>query len=205
MCGRARSTIKPSEICDLINNVLNIRIAQHNLVNNNNEEYTVNNAENLTPGMLLYVAYINNNELHVEMMKWGINMNKMTLFNTRTEELKDKPMFNRMMKKNRGIIILDGFYEYKSNGNKQPKIKYIASPANNKYFTVPVVFNNKKKFTILTQPAVTNNYKSIHHRQPVLLSNYNLHNWIIICKNDDIHENLINMDEEFNAFHLTTL
>ena len=201
MCGRARATARPSEIRNIVNRVLNAQLPENDAIVNN---AIVNNAENLTPGMTMYVAYINeNNELAVDPMIWGIKMNKMTLFNTRSEELMNKPMFNKLMKNNRGVVVLDGFYEFASNGKGRPKTKYMITPLKEQYFIVPVLFNNKGCFTMLTQPPVTEIFKTIHERQPVILSNSQLYCWIYINEKEMQYENIRDVDKSLNTFKLT--
>ena len=198
MCGRARATTRPSEIRNIVNSILN---ANANAVSMNANENMVNNADNLTPGMSMYVAHTNeNNEITVDMMTWGIKMNNMTLFNTRSEDIMNKPMFSKMMKNNRGVVVMDGFYEFVSNGKGKPKTKYMVTPTEHKYFIVPVIFNNKGCFTMLTQSPVIESFHKIHDRQPVMLSKSQLHCWMYI-NNNDIQSNIIkDTDESVNTF-----
>ncbi len=201
MCGRARSTTRPSDIRNILNRVLNV--GSEASLTNAAADVAVNNAENLTPGMSLYVAYVNNNnEICVDMMTWGIKVSKMTLFNTRSEELVKKPMFGRMLKENRGVVLLDGFYEYVSNGKGKSKTKYMITPAEGDYFAIPVLFNKKGRFTILTQPPVSDVYHKIHDRQPVIMSYPQLHCWICAKEHYVQYDNIKNIDNVVNTFKL---
>jgi putative SOS response-associated peptidase YedK len=129
-------------------------------------------------------------------------MNKMTLFNTRSEELMNKPMFNKMMKNNRGVVVLDGFYEFVANGKGRPKTKYMITPLKEQYFIVPVLFNNKGCFTMLTQPPVTEIFRTIHERQPVILSESQLFCWIYINEKEMQYDNIRDVDKSLNTFKL---
>ena len=203
MCGRARSTARPSEIRNILNRILNDQESAPVLIN---EDTIVNNADNITPGMCMHVAYMDNdNNICVDIMTWGIKMSNMTLFNTRSEDLSEKPKFCKMMKDNRGVVILDGFYEYISNGRGKPKSKILITPADNKHFIIPVIFNNKKSFTILTQSPVTETYSTIHDRQPVIFSNTQLYYWIVTHKHHDQFDNIKNIDVSINTFNMISV
>jgi putative SOS response-associated peptidase YedK len=212
MCGRTRSTVRPSQIRNILNNVLSEREREpvvdmsrdDDVIDlTGDDECVVNNAENLCPGMCMYVAYLDAEQnVRVDMMIWGIKMNKMSLFNTRSEELTAKPMFWKMMSQNRGVVLVDGYYEWMSNGKGKPKIKYLISPENSQYFVLPVIFNNKGSFTILTRDPVTKSIRDIHERQPVILSNTQIQNWVNQDNTKDamtIYENMRNTDMMCNA------
>jgi len=125
MCGRTRSNVNISDIRHIIQNIQN----ENMIVNNNiNQENVINRTDNITPGMLMYIAYINNdNILNIEPMVWGFKMINMLIFNTQSETIKEKKMYMNLMKKNRGIVIIDGFYESLKCENKILEKYYVSN------------------------------------------------------------------------------
>jgi len=199
MCGRARSNIRPVDIRRILDNVLNANTMEPSASNHSNhtspedhfynsaimgenwEERIVNSADDLSPGMMMYVAFMDDKQMiHIKPMLWGITMNKLNLFNTQVEVLDQKPMYWKLATKNRGVVFVDGYYEWKSNGRGKPKTKYLVSPTQSDYFILPVLFNNTGKFAVLTQDPVCNEVALIHHRQPVILSHQQTETWIRI-------------------------
>ena len=189
MCGKAKSTTTPSKIANIINTAMATHNASQecNLSNDMLEE-----TDNIVPGMSMYVAYYNNvNELTIEEMKWGLygfagKTNGIT-FNSRIENIKSNFMSKRIQY-NRGVIIIDGFYENKTNyfTNKQ------------KCLVIPVLFDipayGLNVFTILTKPA-EENIQHLHTRQPVVLDELNLCKWMnmVEYKKKIIINNISNM------------
>lgn len=183
MCGRVRSTIQPSDIRNILSNVLyNSEIREPAIdpsTDVNINENIINSVEELSPGMEMNVAFIDDKKcLQVKPMTWGISINKMCLFNTQVENLSEKPMFWKLTTHNRGVILVDGFYEWKSNGKGKPKTKYFVTPSESDYFVFPVIFNNKDKFTILTRDPLTEAIRNLHHRQPIMLSYIQIKIWV---------------------------
>lgn len=196
MCGRARSNIGQVNIGQIIINAMaNVRVNRLNEVNNGG---AVNNADNVSPGMMMYVAHMNeSNTVNIEPMLWGITMKDMTLFNTQVESLDTKPMYWKMADKNRGVVFVDGYYEWKGSGKS--KTKYLIKPDDGKYFMLPVLFNGKNKFTILTQDPISEEIKSVHHRQPVILSDEQMQMWLSKCYSKDDAWNNINVKKMYDV------
>jgi putative SOS response-associated peptidase YedK len=202
MCGKARSTTTPSRIANIINTAMeNHYSTQATLQTNSHSNETLEETDNIVPGMSMYVAYYNNvNELIIEEMKWGLygfagKSNGIT-FNSRIENIKNNFM-SKKIQFNRGVIIIDGFYE---KLNKTPH--YITNKHN--CIIVPVLFDipsyGLNVFTILTKPS-DENIQHIHNRQPVVFDKLNLCKWMnmieynkkIIINNIS---NIINIYEE---------
>ena len=122
MCGKARSTANPSKISSIVKNAMARHQAQNkptDTTEQSNEQSNNDSAleavDNIVPGMSMYVAYFNEeNLLIVEEMKWGLygfagKTNGIT-YNSRIENIGSNFM-SKKIKSNRGVVILDGFYE----------------------------------------------------------------------------------------------
>jgi len=87
---------------------------------------------NCGPGMWLPVIRCNSEDgaPEIQTMKWGLipsfhkqeeKMDFFKMFNARSETITSSPVFRRLLPSKRCIVLLNGFYEWKKNGNqKQP-------------------------------------------------------------------------------------
>ena len=181
MCGKAKSSTTPSRIETIINNVINN--VSRTVVNCDNTP--LDKPDNIVPGNMMHVAHIDDNELHISQMKWGLigyagNFNRYT-FNTRLETAKKI----KNGKQKRAIIFIDGYYESKAIDSKKPKTAknretyFITNKQN--MLIVPVFYSVYKdgsmNFTILTK-ASDENIEDIHERQPVVLNEKTTSIWL---------------------------
>jgi putative SOS response-associated peptidase YedK len=109
---------------------------------------------------------------------WDKKVNHFALFNGRSETFQDLPSFANTK---RGIIFVDGFYEWKGEGKtgKQPHYIYLKT---GKPMMMAVAYNycqalNKNTFSIMTR-ASYGGMQSIHTRQPLLLSEESAEVWL---------------------------
>jgi putative SOS response-associated peptidase YedK len=202
MCGKAKSTTTQSKIESIINNAMsNYESENHSQENTRDNSETVEETDNIVPGMSMYVAYYNKqNTLMIEEMKWGLygfagKSNGIT-FNSRVENIKNNYM-SKKIQSNRGIVIIDGFYEKFGKTSN-----YISNKQN--CLVVPVLFEipsfGLNVFTMLTKPA-DENILHIHKRQPVVLDDLNLCKWMNMIKYNKISiinniSNMINICEQ---------
>jgi putative SOS response-associated peptidase YedK len=106
------------------------------------------------------------------------------LINARIESLTEKPMFNALLKTNRCIIPMDGFYEWKRNGNA--KIPFRIITKDQKIFAVAGLWSRCLiestgelifSFTVITNhPNVL--MEKIHDRMPAILMPENEKIWL---------------------------
>lgn len=129
----------------------------------------------------------NENSNIIQMVEWGLvpswaetDWKRNYTLNARIETLDEKPSFKNIQQ-NRCIILVDGFYEWKKEGNK--KYKYEIG-VKNELFAFAGLFDvnkGKKSYTIITTEA-KGIMREIHNtklRMPVSLTNaedYN--NWL---------------------------
>ncbi len=179
MCGRARSDVNVAQIVQQVGG-RGYQSQTQTQTQSSNEIIT--RGDVITPGMLMYVATMCNQEMNITPMLWGFKLPHMTLFNVQSETMAQKPMYKGLLKSNRGVVVLNGFYEsVKHESSKKIKQKYYVTNADESLMMIPVVFRNNS-FTMLTTDA-TGELKKIHHRQPVILNEESLENWLN-CKGD---------------------
>ncbi|XP_057754188.1 uncharacterized protein LOC130973595 isoform X1 [Arachis stenosperma] len=126
MCGRARCTLRGDDVARACHRTLPATRSLH--MDRYRPSY------NVSPGFNLPVVRredASNSEGHVlHCMKWGLvpSFTKKTerpdhykMFNARSESLNEKASFRRLLPKNRCLVALEGFYEWKKDGSrKQP-------------------------------------------------------------------------------------
>ncbi|XP_062198189.1 uncharacterized protein LOC133900918 isoform X3 [Phragmites australis] len=119
----------------------------------------------------------------IQCMKWGLvpsftgkteKPDHFRMFNARSESVKEKSSFQRLIPKNRCLVAVEGFYEWKKDGSK--KQPYYIHFQDNRPLVFAALYDTWKNsegesirtFTILTTRASTS-LKWLHDRMPVIL------------------------------------
>jgi len=129
--------------------------------------------ENIAPTNSILTVVNADDNVTAELDKWGIKFSAKSplIFNSRIETIASKPFWNRMFDKNRCVVPMTAFYEWKKIKTK--KIPHRISLKNDELFFVPALFHIdiegiKHISLITTEP---NEFmKDIHHRMPVILN-----------------------------------
>ncbi len=122
--------------------------------------------------------YINGNTL--EKLKWGLipswskKKDFKALINARLETIDEKISFKKLIKLNRCVAIADGFYEWKRE--EKSKIPYYFSREDKKNMYIAGIYENNE-FCLITENA-SENVKTIHHRQPVILNENDINRYL---------------------------
>ena len=148
----------------------------------NEDDYTP--SYNLSPTQLSPVL-VKNEARALYSMRWGFGFqSKMRpIFNARAESLSIKKSFKGLISRNRCIVLSNGFYEWKNDGNN--KTPYFIHHDAGKIIQMAglckwdIDQNGKRKlvYTIITKEARPS-LKDIHHREPVMLSENAASKWI---------------------------
>ena len=83
---------------------------------------------NVAPTQPIPVVLVENGARHFRLMRWGLLPGWVKdpkgftlLINARSETVLEKPAFKRAIRRRRGLIPADGYYEWKAvDGRKQP-------------------------------------------------------------------------------------
>ncbi|PUZ37549.1 hypothetical protein GQ55_9G128700 [Panicum hallii var. hallii] len=119
----------------------------------------------------------------IQCMKWGLvpsftgkteKPDHFRMFNARSESVKEKASFRRLIPKNRCLVAVEGFYEWKKDGSK--KQPYYIHFQDHRPFVFAALYdawtNSEGEiihtFTILTTRA-SSSLKWLHDRMPVIL------------------------------------
>ncbi|XP_060180344.1 uncharacterized protein LOC132610101 isoform X2 [Lycium barbarum] len=198
MCGRARCTLRADDIPRACH--LNGRPVRHVDMNRYRPAY------NVSPGFNVPVVRRedepNGDGAVLHCMKWGLvpSFTKKTekpdhyrMFNARSESIKEKASFRRLVPKNRCLVAVEGivsiaismvlsdaiffrFYEWKKDGSK--KQPYYIHFKDGRPLVLAALFDSWKNpegevlytFTILTT-SVSSSLEWLHDRMPVILGN----------------------------------
>ena len=151
----------------------------------------------------------------IDSMCWGLipsfakeenykDLQKMTL-NSRGETIFEKPSFKNSIKNKRGILVLDGFYEWRHfNKIKYP---YYIFPKNDSVFYLGCIYNSWvskesgeiiDSFSIITTPAniLMEKIHNTKKRMPLILDKRDIENWINPKEDIEKVKNLLNAYKE---------
>ena len=157
---------------------------------------------NIAPGADIPAAF-SSDTIDLAYMHWGIAphwaRNKpgaRPLINARIETALEKPSFRQLMRNNRAIIPVNGFYEWRrTNTQKTP---YYIDSAEYEALALAGIFQITPEGTlevaILTKEG-TGMMASIHHRMPVLLTYDSMTSWLAPQTDDAIMNLLIAQKE----------
>ncbi|XP_025792767.1 embryonic stem cell-specific 5-hydroxymethylcytosine-binding protein isoform X1 [Panicum hallii] len=129
----------------------------------------------------------------IQCMKWGLvpsftgkteKPDHFRMFNARSESVKEKASFRRLIPKNRCLVAVEGFYEWKKDGSKkQPYYIHFQDHRPLVFAALYDTWTNSEgeiihTFTILTTRASTS-LKWLHDRMPVILGdNDSVNAWL---------------------------
>ena len=122
--------------------------------------------------------YTNGNTL--ELLKWGIvpswskQKDFKPLINARLETIDEKISFKKHIKLHRCVVVADGFYEWKREDKKKTPFYFLRD--DKKMMFIAGIFENSQ-FCLITEQA-TENINEIHHRQPVILNEKDINNYL---------------------------
>lgn len=146
---------------------------------------------NITPSSPIIAVIDGDNGFSARYFHWGLipfwakdKKNSYRMINARAETLTQKPAFKQAFKTQRCIIVMSGFFEWKTmDGHKQP---YFIYPKQDDVFKVAGIWQNwtdKASGEIIESCAIitceANLFmKAIHHRMPAIIANKDYDNWL---------------------------
>ncbi|CAH8263710.1 unnamed protein product [Arabidopsis lyrata] len=179
MCGRTRCTLRPDDIQRASH--------RHTVPTRSLHLDRYRPSYNIAPGSYIPVLRRENEVVGdgvvVHCMKWGLvpGFTKKTdkpdffkMFNARSESVAEKASFRRLLPKNRCLVAVDGFYEWKKEGSK--KQPYYIHFEDGRPLVFAALFDSWQNsggetlytFTILTTTS-SSPLQWLHDRMPVIL------------------------------------
>ncbi len=129
--------------------------------------------ENIAPAEKIFSINYSNRNYILSRTNWGIKFSEDSplIFNSRIETIKTKNFWGNIFDKNRALVPMTGFYEWKKE--KAKKIPFRIFLPDEKIFFVPALFytdKNKHTYTSLITTTPNDFIRQVHHRMPVILS-----------------------------------
>ena len=165
MCGRFVITNPVSKTKGIVKKAINVE---------NNENYNAHPSQNLP----VIKKYTNGNTL--ELLKWGIvpswskQKDFKPLINARLETINEKISFKKHIKIHRCVAVADGFYEWKRDAMKKIPFYFLRDDKKMMFFAG--IFEDNQ-FCLITEQA-SENVNEIHHRQPVIINEKDINNYL---------------------------
>ena len=165
MCGRFVVTNPVSKTNGIVKTAIKVE---------DTENYNAHPTQNLP----VVKKYTNGNTL--ELLKWGIvpswskQKDFKPLINARLETIDEKISFKKHIKIHRCVAVADGFYEWKRDGKE--KIPFYFLRDDKKMMFIAGIFSDNQ-FCLITEQA-SQNINEIHHRQPVILNEKDINNYL---------------------------
>jgi putative SOS response-associated peptidase YedK len=151
---------------------------------------------NLCPTQNSPVLRLVDGELQFEQMRWQLVPNwepvfntKLSTINAKSETVFDSPLFGDLVCRQRCIIPISGFYEWKTEGQRKRPFKIHLQ--NNAIMSLAGIWDTwrpgtaleRHSFSIVTT-AANPFMREIHDRMPVILAQAVIEDWL----NPEIHE-----------------
>jgi putative SOS response-associated peptidase YedK len=151
---------------------------------------------NLCPTQDSPVLWVVDGELQFECMRWQLVPNwepafntKLSTINAKSETVFDSPLFGDLVVRQRCIVPISGFYEWKTEGQRKRPFKIHLQ--NNAVMSLAGIWDTwrpgtpleRRSFSILTT-AANAFMREIHDRMPVILEGSTVNDWL----NPEIHE-----------------
>ena len=165
MCGRFVITYPVAKTKSIVKKSINVE----DLENYNAHPYQ---------DLPVIKKYINGNTL--ELLKWGIvpswskKKDFKPLINARLETIDEKVSFKKHIKIHRCVVIADGFYEWKREGKEKTPFYFLRE--DKKMMFIAGIFEDNQ-FCLITEQAAVN-INQVHHRQPVILNEKDINNYL---------------------------
>ena len=170
MCGRYVVTKPVTKTADLVKTSIKVE---------DRDNYNAHPTQKLP----IIKSYTNGKTL--ENCNWGLVPSWATdkkdfrpLINARLETLMEKVSFKKLIQTSRCLVVADGYYEWKRE-NKEKTPYYFTRSDNSLIFFAAIHQNNQ--FCIITREA-TDKIKEIHHREPLILNEEQISNYLDIKK-----------------------
>lgn len=126
---------------------------------------------NIAPTDKIFSISRADNTYKLSLVNWGIKFSDDSplIFNSRIETIKEKKYWMNLFSKNRTLVPMSAFYEWKKEGTR--KIPYRIFLPDEDLFFVPALYyidKDKNVFTSLITTTPNKFIQPIHHRMPVI-------------------------------------
>jgi putative SOS response-associated peptidase YedK len=170
MCGRYVVTKPVTKTADLVKS--NIKVEDK-------DNYNAHPAQKLP----IIKSYTNGKT--IENYNWGLipfwaegKKDFRPLINARLETLMEKVSFKKLIQTSRCVVVADGYYEWKRE--RKEKIPYYFTRSDSNLIFLAAI-HQENQFCIITREA-TSNVKQVHNREPLIINQEQISNYLNIKK-----------------------
>ena len=170
MCGRYVISKPVSKTVDLVKTNIKVEDADN---------------FNAHPSQKLPVIKSYTNGKALELCEWGLvpawskKLDKFSpLINARKETLMEKVTFKSLIQTSRCLVLADGYYEWKRE--EKTKIPYFFTKKDDELMFFAGIHQNNQ-FCIITRES-SENVRQIHHREPVIINQSQINNYLNVKK-----------------------
>ena len=171
MCGRYKITKPVTKTVDIVKTNIKVEDA---------DNYNAHPTQKLA----IIKSYTNGKAL--ELCEWGLvpNWSKKLekfspLINARKETLMEKVTFKNLIQTSRCVVPVDGYYEWKREDKS--KVPYYFTKEDDEIMFFAAIHQNNQ-FCIITREA-TEKVSAIHHREPLIINQSQINNYLNVKKN----------------------
>jgi len=152
---------------------------------------------NVAPTQPIPVVLVENGVRHFQLMRWGLlpawvkdPRGFTLLINARSETVLEKPAFKNAIRRRRGLIPADGYYEWKAvDGRKQPHFIHRADGVPLGFAAVFETWigpNGEELDTVaIVTAAASEDLADLHDRVPVTIAPEDFERWLD-CRGDEV-------------------
>ena len=147
---------------------------------------------NIAPTQQIAIVRVEESVARVEPARWGLiphwkkDLDGPPLFNARAETVASKPSFRDAFKAQRGVIPLDGYYEWKADedsagsGKGKPKKQpyYVTGPEGMLWAAGLWATGMDRLSATMVTTAATEEMEWLHHRLPKFLTSEEIGPWL---------------------------
>lgn len=138
---------------------------------------------NIAPTQQVPLIRIAGSDARIDAARWGLlptwkkDETGAPLFNARGETVAEKPSFRSAFKARRGLMVLDGYYEWRQTENgKQP---YFVRPEDGMLFAAALWETGLDRLsTTMVTTEAAENMAWLHHRLPLFLRRDEIRQWV---------------------------
>ncbi len=138
---------------------------------------------NVAPTQQVPLIRIAEQTARIDPARWGLlptwkkDETGPPLFNARGETVAEKPSFRSAFTSRRGLMLLDGYYEWKKEGDaKQP---YYVRPEEGMLYAAALWDTGLERLsTTMVTTEATDNMAWLHHRLPLFLLPSEIEQWV---------------------------
>ena len=170
MCGRYKICKPVSKTVDIVKKNINVE---------DTDNY------NAHPSQKLPIIKSYSNGKALESYEWGLvpswskKIEKFSpLINARKETLMEKVTFKNLIQTSRCVVVADGYYEWAKK--EKGKVPYYFTKEDDEIMFFAAIHQNNQ-FCIITREA-RENISHIHHREPLIMKQSQINNYLNIKK-----------------------